>query len=529
MVKHCYAIGFWVVVPVQGNKWQSHYLSGSSIQKGQESPMPIAKATKLIEVTVNYKGDKIAASTYAAEGFVTVYDFDSKCGTVSNEKKLKQSTSQIAWDYPLGLDFSPNNQFLYVCYSVAESQLVQYDMSDLDAPFLVATGTFNFDDILMAPDGRAYLNRHVDGNPSRKIDILQSPNLKGAACGYQENAYQLKFLTSGGFQLPPFINAYEASYCEHNVREFQSGYAGIPCVGNTIDFFTVYPNSTFTSAKWVIDYNGIISTETGKNISIPLNEEGQLKVLLIKGFCNLSDTIRYELEINSPPTYSITNDTTVCFRETLNIEVETDATKVLWSTGNDTKTINVAAGLYAVQLSNGSCSITDSVSVTSHPPLSILLGDNYYICENENELIKLDAGKGFVNYLWHPTNDTTQWIIVNRVGDYFVVVDDFRGCKGDKGTKVDTRCNLVYFVPNAFSPNGDGKNDNFTVVGEGIEKLEMQIYNRWGELIFKSNSLAGWSGNNAQEGVYTYLIKVEGFKNKKTIFYHLSGNVTLLK
>ncbi len=72
------------------------------------------------------------------------------------------------------------------------------------------------------------------------------------------------------------------------------------------------------------------------------------------------------------------------------------------------------------------------------------------------------------------------------------------------------------FVPNAFSPNGDGLNDIFTSAGEFEARFNLQIYDRWGKLLFETNNkVAGWDGTvNGQpqpEGVYVFRMEVEGF------------------
>lgn len=74
---------------------------------------------------------------------------------------------------------------------------------------------------------------------------------------------------------------------------------------------------------------------------------------------------------------------------------------------------------------------------------------------------------------------------------------------------------LSLFVPNAFTPNSDGLNDYFNVSGKGITELTMQIFNRWGNLIFETNDLnEGWDGSlngtECQQDVYVVKIKAKG-------------------
>lgn len=89
-----------------------------------------------------------------------------------------------------------------------------------------------------------------------------------------------------------------------------------------------------------------------------------------------------------------------------------------------------------------------------------------------------------------------------------------------------------YFLPNAFSPNGDGHNDRFEVKGLFVNSFNLTIFNRWGLKVFQSQSLdETWDGNTssggqAQEGVYMYLVQIEGFDGE---MFERSGSVTLIR
>lgn len=96
-------------------------------------------------------------------------------------------------------------------------------------------------------------------------------------------------------------------------------------------------------------------------------------------------------------------------------------------------------------------------------------------------------------------------------------------------TAVDTS---QVFIPNVFSPNGDGTNDLFSMrVGKDVTGIEMMIYDRWGKLVYQTNNLAkGWNGTyngkDAEIGVYQYLIKVK-FRDASVSTF--KGDVTLLR
>lgn len=117
--------------------------------------------------------------------------------------------------------------------------------------------------------------------------------------------------------------------------------------------------------------------------------------------------------------------------------------------------------------------------------------------------------------------------------NYFLIVTNENGCS-------DTASGIIYiddipsnYVPNIFTPNGDGVNDNFFIKGKNITSSSMQIINRWGTTVFDSNdALTGWNGINqnnntaAVDGVYFYIIEIT-LGNNRT--YKFNGNVTLIK
>ena len=93
-------------------------------------------------------------------------------------------------------------------------------------------------------------------------------------------------------------------------------------------------------------------------------------------------------------------------------------------------------------------------------------------------------------------------------------------------------CDAPYiYVPNAFSPNGDGNNDILYVRGLWVEKIIFRIFDRWGELVFESNNIAnGWDGmfkdKKLPPDVYDYYLDITCVGGQQTI---TKGNVTLMK
>jgi len=121
---------------------------------------------------------------------------------------------------------------------------------------------------------------------------------------------------------------------------------------------------------------------------------------------------------------------------------------------------------------------------------------------------------------------------------YSLTVFDVNGCMGSDNVTVEVDRNRNVFIPNVFSPNGDGVNDIFKVfIGPGVDRINyMRVYDRWGEQLYDQNNfvpddlgLIGWDGNlngkPLNPGVFVYLIEV-AFVDGLTLLYR--GDVTLL-
>jgi len=114
---------------------------------------------------------------------------------------------------------------------------------------------------------------------------------------------------------------------------------------------------------------------------------------------------------------------------------------------------------------------------------------------------------------------------------YTVIVTDSLGCTSSDIVFVYIVVPHVYYIPNAFSPNGDGINDNFLVYGQNIIQVKMSIYNRWGEKVFESFNIdTGWDGlykgKELQPDVFNYVVEITWLDNYTEI---KSGNLTLIR
>lgn len=118
---------------------------------------------------------------------------------------------------------------------------------------------------------------------------------------------------------------------------------------------------------------------------------------------------------------------------------------------------------------------------------------------------------------------------------YQLVIRDQNGCINQASITVfvfspECRTPFIY-VPNAFTPNADGRNDDFRVYGAPIDELQLLIYDRWGEKVFESDDPnQGWDGSfggkQLPSDVYAYYVRIKCFNGEE---YRSKGNVTLIR
>lgn len=228
-------------------------------------------------------------------------------------------------------------------------------------------------------------------------------------------------------------------------------------------------------------------------------------------------------------------DTIACEGTSLTLDATHPNSSYLWSNGSQDPSINISqSGTYAVTLTNGECMAFEKVEVNFISPPSINLGLDTFLCENNSLL--LNAFSAHAEYLWQDGSQQPEFE-VTEPGQYEVTLSNPCGTAQDNIEINFGSCNEVY-LPNAFSPNGDGVNDYFYVQTSSrvAEVLTIQIFNRWGGIVFERSNLlpndisSGWNGKAGNEhtpiGVYAYRLEVL-LVNGETNWF--SGDVLLLR
>ena len=190
---------------------------------------------------------------------------------------------------------------------------------------------------------------------------------------------------------------------------------------------------------------------------------------------------------------------------------------------------------YSVIVYNNSCSDTAQISIIVNSLPVVDAGQNVTLNYGQSTTLSASGTNG--TYIWSPDEYLSCTICPVTVSTpeetitYYVTVIDSNGCSASDSVSIFVNYENVVWVPNVFSPNGDGVNDILYVRGKSIESFEFVIYDRWGEKIFSTNNLdIGWDGTfrgkKMNKAVFVYYLKGI-FKDGSS--FSQKGDITLIR
>jgi gliding motility-associated-like protein len=238
------------------------------------------------------------------------------------------------------------------------------------------------------------------------------------------------------------------------------------------------------------------------------------------------------LHVNPRPVPDLGPDKDLCSNTQLTISPGT-FTNYLWQDSSTSKDFNInTAGIYWVQVTNNfNCIARDTFTVQNMLPVPAnFLKEKDSICTYEQ--LELISANAYANYQWS-NGSAVRNTTVKNPGIYSLTVTDGNGCRGtDSITVFLKQCMAGFYMPTAFTPNGDRKNDNIKPMLFGkVKKFQFAVYNRWGQMVFQTTEqFKAWDGKVSgiiqQTGVFvwtcTYQFEGEEQKTEK-------GTVTLIR
>jgi gliding motility-associated-like protein len=254
-----------------------------------------------------------------------------------------------------------------------------------------------------------------------------------------------------------------------------------------------------------------------------------------------------QVAVSPSPKLSVSGDGFYCEGDDLMLlaqSLDNQNVEYLWH-GPDGSTHNGASwyfhslelnhsGMYTLIASNNfDCDTIVEVSVIVNPIPDVSLGHADTSCITDP--IWLEPGIWYTSYKWHD-GSTQSSFLATQEGSYWVEVTNESGCSNVANITL-VPCDIELLIPNAFTPNGDGLNDEFgpLVPQTILENYTMLIYNKWGQLLFETNEISDYwngtfNGKLVQQDVYTYIITYElpSYFRDRTL-RQVNGSVMLIR
>jgi len=251
------------------------------------------------------------------------------------------------------------------------------------------------------------------------------------------------------------------------------------------------------------------TAETTSHIRV--NSTGDYMLAVNLEGCVVLDTIA--VTAMPAPDIDLGGDRDICPEQTIVLDATYGTnSSYVWNTGATTSSYAAtAAGTYSVTVtSEYKCIGGDTVTLRAYPRPVVSAGRDTTVCE-ETPLLLAPAQMNADSLLWSD-GSVGETLSIRYGGTY--VVTGVNKCGTGSDTVVITQIFCDIWMPNAFTPNGDGVNDIFRALGNigRLEGFGLSVYNRWGERIFHtSDKYKGWdgqyNGKDALLGTYAYVLE----------------------
>ncbi len=314
--------------------------------------------------------------------------------------------------------------------------------------------------------------------------------------------------------------------------------------------------------KWNFGVPGVTSNKQNPTFKYPIPDSYEIKLTAIDRNKCADDTtlvIQWfpvpQVIILQPNSYVGCAPATIYFNNLSNPIDETY--HIVWYFGDGDSSVNVIspshlytkAGEYNVRVEITSpvgCFVSKEfpklIVVDAPPTADFEFTPNTNLSNFNNKVQFLDKSTGAAHWNWQigsnfntlEQNPSYTFLDTGRMLIRLLVTHP-SGCRDSITKELDIRPEVNWYMPNAFSPNGDGKNDDFFGKGflNGASNFKMAIWNRWGELVFEtSNPNDKWNGeqrNNggmSPEGVYIYVVTFTGPRGESNEF---KGYATIVR
>lgn len=294
------------------------------------------------------------------------------------------------------------------------------------------------------------------------------------------------------------------------------------CNGQTIDLtasgsYNYLWNTSDTSSTITINTPGTYSV-TSSNLCGTDNEQ----IIITNG---------------TTPNVSIIGDSILCNNQSISLTASGTG-NLLWSNGSQNQNININSGGQYYVIATNNCGSDTAYHTIQNYSLNASFSSDYVYGSDVPAIINFtNTSSNAVTYTWSFGDGNSSFIehpshTYTTNGEYTVLLTaSNQYCSDNFETTFIFDAPNGVFVPNVFTPNNDGTNDIFEIIGENIAAIECEIFNRWGEKLYSWNNLSGfWDGKYKNtyvtDGTYFYVANITWKNDSKET---LRGHISVLK
>lgn len=475
-----------------------------------------------------------------------------------------------------GVSFLNNGSIVQFDISILSQAAIQASM------YVVYSSSTGFRSLKLGLNGKLYAARTTltnGGNGASYLAVINNPNLAGAACNFVNDGVFIgankgrwglnnvieDFYTCVDFNFtlgPDVYKCPEASVTlsappnqgtylwntgasTANITVTQPGTYWVTVTGSSGSGSDTIVVSNFpTPTVNIIGATGVCPGNTTTLLSSPnfvtyqWSNGAQTQNTFVgpgtywltatnSNGCMATDTITV---LESPnPVISILGNTYVCTGQEVLFEANPGFASYAWSNGQNTAAVYLGAGTYSLTVVDSlGCQASQEVTVIeSAPTAEITSSINQPYTNGPIQLQSTSTAQLFALTSWYWNFDDGNFSNLENPLHTFVeagfynitmVVTDELGCSDTASYLIAYDPDFVLYIPNSFTPDGDGLNQLFLpIFSGGIDQSSYQftIYNRWGEIIFETRDPnTGWDGTFSpqntpcQPGTYTYIVSV---------------------
>ena len=257
---------------------------------------------------------------------------------------------------------------------------------------------------------------------------------------------------------------------------------------------------------------------TGSTASaIVVNNSGLYWAEITKDNCTYRDSVA--ISFKPYPVINLGRDTTLCLSSTLLLDAGNLGATYSWQDASTQQTYRVnRSGAYWVAVDRDNCISKDTIVVGDQAKPRFTLGADQSICDGEKITLHPGPPGADETYAWQD-GSTAAGLTVNAPGLYILNITNKCGVSSDSVLVSSGACG--FFMPTAFTPNGDGLNDILKpIYRHPTGEFSINIFNRWGEKVFESHDLAnGWDGKYRGilqgEGAFAWIVRIKPKGNAK--------------